>query len=745
MLKKIRISILVAFVGLAACITGCVSAQSNAVGPAESSSSVADIALREDDISFPENGNGALTVFTLGDDFEYIQSNDTAKAASIVRYKADQFLIAYYDKLSLLDWSSGEQTEIIPSGLENCEVLGTVDEQLAMDEKPWNPTGLYYDKSSQQLYIANYNGHNILIGTITENYEFRVEKMIVAQGLVSPENVVVNEDGSCIAVADYDGNALFVFGNDGNVLWKKDVGLAHGVEIGDEYVYCTSLDTREVIQYDWDGNEVNRVGTLAKYGANAYMWPVALETYNGQLLVADAHSGRISLLDENLNFISSLGANGPYITNLNYPYALLVEEPFIYITDVFSQRILKVDFDGVIHTQLSKNEPSEMAYSNLEYTPHYLDDTAYLYEEQTSVPATFFNPLFSDFNIVGGFSSIWAMKDSEQYQIPLLKYESINTNFAFDLGEFYSTWCYKIKTNHYEYYLFGSPQCGSFIFYNEENRFGGLIFAYGGGYYCIDGIVYRASDLTPLDNEWLDRLDFYTESFSKRIKAGEPRLSAYLQTMLECYQDYDRGEISVGELAAWVSGQCSQSEKGSDLFTKIVEGSASKADLTEYFLQRYLTRNSQGSILENILFRTLLPEEYDVEMESVAFQVADEQSYYEDYPLENSLDGDPYDDYSAMMEGQSNSITIKTAEKSGVSVMALSFIWESDDNFATDYTISFKCDGQEVGSIEMTNQESALQYALINNITADEMTVTVRNFKGENRVLLRQIKAWEWK
>ena len=109
------------------------------------------------------------------------------------------------------------------------------------------------------------------------------------------------------------------------------------------------------------------------------------------------------------------------------------------------------------------------------------------------------------------------------------------------------------------------------------------------------------------------------------------------------------------------------------------------------------------------------------------------------------MGGDPYDDYSAMMEGQSNSITIKTAEKSGVSVMALSFIWESDDNFATDYTISFKCDGQEVGSIEMTNQESALQYALINNITADEMTVTVRNFKGENRVLLRQIKAWEWK
>ena len=744
MLNRIKSSAFLSLVILIVCISGCVRSENNHSDFVEDSSCIAGGVLQEEaTVSFPENGNGALTALELADDYKYIQSNSDAKAASIVRYKPGQFLIAYYDKLSLLDWGSGEQVEIKPSNLEDCEILGTLDKQLAMDEKPWNPTGLYYDQRSQKLYIANYNGHNILIGTITEGNVYHVEKMIVAQGLVSPENIVVDEDGSCIAVADYDGSALFLFGNDGRVLWKKEVGLAHGVELTDEYVYCTSLDTREVIQYDRDGNEIKRVGTLGKYGANAYMWPVALEAYNDQLLVADAHSGRISLLDENLNFVSSIGANGPYITNLNYPYALLVEEPFIYITDVFAQRILKVGFDGVIYSQLSKNEPSQLAYSDLKYTPDYPDDTAYLYEEQTSIPATFFNPFFSEYNILGGFSSIWALNGSDQHQIQLLKYEPINSNFTFDLGEFYSTWCQKIKTNQYEYYLFGSPQCDRFIFYNEENRFGGLIFAYGDDYYCIDGTVYRASDLTPLGVEWFNRLDSYTESFSKRVKSGEPRISAYLQTMLECYQSYNRGEISVDELAAWVSGQCSQSEQGNRLYTKIVEGSASKADLTKYFLQLYLTEDPQGSVLENILLRTLLPEEYDVEMKPVVFQAADAQSYYEDYPLENSLDGDPYDDYSAMIEGQPNSITIRTAEKNGASIMALSFIWESGDNFATDYTIHLKYKGEETAVIDMSSQVSPVQIITLEPVPVDEMTIDVHAFHGQPRILLRQIQGWQ--
>lgn len=138
-------------------------------------------------ISFPENPSGELTTLGLSNDFKYIHTDEIVSPASIVAYKENSLLLAQYQSLTLLDIFSGKQQTINP---ENLAQFGNV----------WNPTGIFYDIANNKLYVANYNGHNILIGSINDKGQFHIEQEIIADGMISPENVVVSNDGNMIAV-----------------------------------------------------------------------------------------------------------------------------------------------------------------------------------------------------------------------------------------------------------------------------------------------------------------------------------------------------------------------------------------------------------------------------------------------------------------------------------------------------------------------------------------------------------------
>lgn len=697
-------------------------------------------------IMLPQNAEGALSPLGLDPNYQYIASNENAIASSIVRYTSDQFLITHYENLRILNWETGEQTMLTPANLESCEVLGTPDKALELDKTRWNPTGLFYHQQTQKLYIANYNGHNILIGTVSDDGQFVAEQMIVAPGLVSPENVAVNAEGNRIAVADYDGNALFLFDDSGNLIWKQEIPLAHGVEISEDAVYCTSLQNREVIQFDYDGTELNRVGQLANQGVNAYMWPVALELYGEQLLVTDAHTGMLTLLDDQLNYITSIGANGPYMTNFNYPYAVLAEENALYITDTFKERVIQLDFHGDIVKQVSQEKPTETSLSDLNYVPTYPYSTAYLYEQYTSIPCTFFNPFFndSDIDIIGGFSSMWFVRDEgNMQQVRILDYSSENTEI-FSGSEFYSVWCEKFQIGQYEYYLFGSAQNNKLVFYNPENQFGGVIFS-DDKLWCVKNHIFCTSDSEPKESEILQILTGLTENFVQKINQGESRYTAYIDTMLSYYQTCSAlpEKISKEEFGNWVEQQSTQSDYGKSLFEQIQNETADADDINSYFFQLYAENDQTHTILENILLRTLCAAPADDVMELVIFQATDISQFYPDYTIENALDGDPYDDYVAMLEGEEPTFTLDIQEDEGASLKAMLLIWESESNFATDYTISFKKDGQEVYNLEISNQSDPVQRFPLDSVVADEITVTVTKFEGQNRILLRQLQAWE--
>ncbi len=697
-------------------------------------------------ITFPENDTGELTALTLSEDFQFIQTNKNVQASSIVRYEEDKFLICHYRNLQILDWNSGQVTELEPLGLDSCEILGTLDETLDMAQDSWNPTGLCFDQETGKLYVANYNGHNILIGTISSDNKFNVEQMIVSEGLISPENVALSDDGTRIAVADYDGNALFLFKSNGELLWKREVLLAHGVEISGDAVYCTSLQTREIIKFDWDGNELCRVGHLANHGVNAYMWPVALELFGNRLLVSDAHTGMITLLDKDLNYISAIGTNGPYLTNWDYPYAVLAEEDALYVTDTFKNRVVQLNLCGDLVAYAAQDALSEQSFDHLDYVPEFAYDIAYLYEECDEIPVDFCNPFFSGGKVVGGFSSVWYVQDeNNMQQIKMRSYDQRDIKM-FSNRELYAMWATKIQANNYEFYVFGSPQNTMVLFFEPEKSFGGILFCQDAPF-LIDNCLYNSSTYERMEDDITTVLSELTDNFFAQVNQGQFRYAAYVDTMLPYYNkilESGSDKIEKDELEIWLNNQASQSAAGKELMEKILAGNADEDDLSAYFFRNYTSRDQNQTILENIFLRTFTSSQQQDQIKQIELESANSELYYPDHGIEDALDDD-LDGYAAMLETEPAKFTLKVSGGDPVSFGSVFLQWESDDNFATDYTISFKCDGQEVGSIEMTNQESALQYALINNITADEMTVTVRNFKGENRVLLRQIKAWEWK
>lgn len=694
-------------------------------------------------ITFPENSGGELTPLGLDTNYQFVSSDESLIASSITRYTANQFLVSHYENLCILNWETGEKTTLDPINLESCEVLGTPDETMTLDKTRWNPTGLFYHQQTQKLYVANYNGHNILIGTVSADGKFVAEQMIVAPGLVSPENVAVNAEGNRIAVADYDGNALFLFDDVGNLIWKQEVPLAHGVEISEDSVYCTSLQNREVIRFDYEGTELNRVGHLANQGINAYMWPVSLELYHGQLLVLDAHTGMLTLLDDELNYISAIGTNGPYMTNFSYPYAVLAEEDALYITDTFKSRILQLDFQGNIVKQVSQEKPSEMSMRNLEYVPSYPYKTAYFYEKCDAIPLSFFNPFFSDGDMVGGFSSIWLIKSEDnRQQIRLLDYSAIHREI-FSSMEFYTTWDGVLDTEDYKFYLLGSDQVDHVLFYEPNYRFGGIAF-FDSKLTEIDGHFYNAQTLTSKDENMTQTLEDLADTFLQQLDQGESRYSAYKDTMLQYYHTLPGtiGSISSDQFDQWVEEQSTQSESGQELFGKIQDGTADTESINSYFFQLYAEPDQKHTVLENILLRTLCREPAENVMTPVVFQTTDVSQFYPDYTLENALDGDPYDDYVAMLENVSPSFTLGITGND-TSIKAMMFIWESESNYAVNYTIHFLQNGEETSTVEVTQQTGPAQTIFVGNIPADQISITVHQFVGQNRILLRQIQAWE--
>lgn len=239
--------------------------------------------------------------------------------------------------------------------------------------KIWNPTGVYYNKRNNNLYVANYHGKNILVFKLTSDNKAKFLNEITFPGLISPENVSVTNDGELIAIADYDGSKIYLVNKEGQVQWSYPVRSAHGVciEPDGSNVYATGLDALEGQIY-----KINKAGTLlAKQGLPEYQKKINFFTYpthcalspTGELYYVDAHiGGLVSVNKDTLERKQILGTYGPAFNQINVSYGFTWgENGKIYLSDMYKERFIEIDphnneISNVYYYEKQKKEKSEL-------------------------------------------------------------------------------------------------------------------------------------------------------------------------------------------------------------------------------------------------------------------------------------------------------------------------------------------------------------------------------------------------
>lgn len=528
------------------CLSGCGSYKYN---PEQSS------------LKIPENTSGELIPLKIDEEYKRINA-DISSNASLSDYQDGKFLATDYSNLYVISLGDDVQVQIVnpPSGY-------TVYSGERSGPGIWNPTGVYYNKNTQMVYLANYNGHNILIGRITEDLNFEILRILTNEILVSPENVITNSDGSKIAVADYDGNKLMMFNQDGILEWDRDVKQAHGVAIDDEYVYVTGLEKRNIQKYTLEGRKVREKGKAGQYGPNKYLWPTSIYAYEDILLVSDAHQGRIIVLDKNLNYLTSFGGNGASEDTLHFPYSVICSNDILYIADTFNFRLAILDSTG---TLLESYVSDDRKFSDQEgqmIEPYSVE--RYSYEVLEDIPAEFFNPYFEENSVVSSYASITLFKGNNVQRHIYLSSNPSGTGMPPN-EQLYLTYVKKFQLNGNQYYLIGCP---------EKN--------YWYYIYDITNNVWFISNHQILDNcLWVIGNEFcfggnledelkrivepareFTLQFNSLIEAGVSRKNAYIKAFCGYYNHQFGLEMDESTFEKWI-GQSFNTVAGREFWDK---------------------------------------------------------------------------------------------------------------------------------------------------------------------------------
>jgi len=237
-------------------------------------------------------------------------------------------------------------------------ILDLLNKKLKIIKKPskvkvWNPTGVFFNKKNNTLYVANYQGNNILIFRIDNKEKITFIKEIKFPGLISPENVSSTDDGGLIAIADYDASKVFLINKEGQVQWSYPVRSAHGIAIEPDgsAIYALALDS-----LDGQIFKISKEGKLiTKQGIPSYQKQINFFTYpthcalspKGELLYIDAHiGGLVSVNKETLLRNKIIGTYGPAFNQINVSYGYTWgENGNIFLSDMYKGRLIEINPD----------------------------------------------------------------------------------------------------------------------------------------------------------------------------------------------------------------------------------------------------------------------------------------------------------------------------------------------------------------------------------------------------------------
>lgn len=259
---------------------------------------------------------------------------DIGMVVSLTRIDKNHLIFCNYATLYLLNLDTGLTKILLPPA----------------SIQKWVPTAVKYYPSNKTLYIANYLGKDCFAFKLDSHYNLQLEKRYVDVDMVGPEGICATKDGKIVAVVDFDSSKLIVF-KEGQKAWSYPAKRAHGVTFStdEKFIYVSSLDPAQVLKFSLTGDLISQVDRSG-FGKNSYLYPTAVSTCSGKVAVTDAHTGKISMLDEDLNFLGCVGGNGPGHDLFNMPYGLeFTEDGLMYVADTFKSRILEINpFTGAV-------------------------------------------------------------------------------------------------------------------------------------------------------------------------------------------------------------------------------------------------------------------------------------------------------------------------------------------------------------------------------------------------------------
>lgn len=129
---------------------------------------------------------------------------------------------------------------------------------------------------------------------------------------------------------------------------------------------------------------------------------------------------------------------------------------------------------------------------------------------------------------------------------------------------------------------------------------------------------------------------------------------------------------------------------------------------------------------------------------SVRLSVAAASATYSGFDFENSIDGDPENNYTAGIEDQPGFVVLQLNKKSTLAAVRLH--WESPENRANHIVVSAvgpeKFAAQKLAEIRVTHGSST-KIDLPGGVMADAIRVDFGDFEGQQRLLLREIEVIE--
>lgn len=654
---------------------------------------------------------------------------------SMAQIDDNHFIFANYNSLFHLDIKKNELTTFkIEGGMESIATLKKCFDNFNSSKELYNPTGIYIDNNGE-LFVANYKGNNILKGYINKNDNMiKFTKIYSSPKAKGPENVVVANDHDMLLAASYDSGTVTAFQlKTGKVIWEKSIGQAHGICAVKDKVYATSLSERKIYELSiHNGHIIRSYGTLGWNPLKGeFLWPTSIQPYGKELIICDPQTGYFSFIDqETFSTNRYTGGNGPGIYKFHYPYSTLPINNGIIVISSKSDRLFFLDKTGRSVNKIlnfkKNNWPKIISNKNYNFA----DDWKNYINEKAALLTIGGKPYKL------GFGQLHPVEMGSILRVP-------NIGTLFHNCE---TFIYFLQGMHIE-------DNSELMFSSSSHRILGV-------FHKKDKPEILVTDIIPVES-WLfgntlvsfDGSQTPILAISAKLKHKADRiwdelnrngwLSPKALYKLNQFSDIEYFSKFLKLLdQAFVT---TEGRKFKNIYDECVILNRYTSELKKYAINYYQKNTNQNYLnMDEFFLVGMLSgvSQESIKKLNIALKTITASLTYPGFGFENSIDGDPKNNYTAGVENEPGFVVLELDQAKHLSEIKL--IWENDVNFARRVIVSLPDNNLKPGKILASSNHlrGPISKIPINyNKPVSRLRIDFTDFSGQPRILLRQIEA----